>query len=94
MTFKPSRRQTIRQLGTAAIIPLALIGTSVHAKKVDTLRTALKYQPDPKGEAQCSNCLHYQGETTKGSQGLCAIIPGDTEIDATGWCAGYVKRPA
>jgi hypothetical protein len=93
MQKSTSRRNVLGTLcGAAVAIPVMLVAQPAVAKKAEALRTALKYQETPKGDAQCSNCLHYKGETAEGSKGACAILPGDDEIDATGWCSGYVKK--
>ena len=95
MNSKPSRRGALLKIGaSAAAIPALLMTPPAVAVKVDALRSALKYQSGPKGEARCSTCLHYVGDPSDGAQGTCAIIPGDTEIDAQGWCAGFAKKPA
>ncbi len=94
MKVNIARRKALTHVGAAAVaIPVMLVVSPAQAKKADAMRTALKYQADPKGDAQCSTCLHYKGDVAKGAQGTCAIIPGDTEIDATGWCTGFVKKP-
>ena len=88
------RRLAICQLCTAAVaLPVMMMASRpAFGAKVEAMRTALKYQPEPKDGQRCSDCIHYKGDPADGSQGTCAIIPGDTEIDATGWCTGFAKK--
>ena len=87
------RRLAITKLGAAAIaLPVVLVSRSAYGAKVEAMRTALKYQADPKDGQRCSDCMHYKGDAADGAKGTCAIIPGDTEIDATGWCTGFSKK--
>ena len=91
-TNHPRRKALGALCSTALVAPLMFVAQPVSAKKAEALRTALKYQETPKGDAQCSGCMHYKGEVAEGSKGTCAILPGDDEIDATGWCTAFVKK--
>jgi hypothetical protein len=43
-----------------------------------------QYQDSPKGEQQCSNCLHFIAESN-----TCAVVEG--EVSPEGWCMLWAK---
>ncbi len=88
------RREVLSTLlMTTAAVPVAFLPRRADAAKNDGLRTALKYQATPKDGNQCSMCLHWKPAGDPAAKGACAIMPGDTEIDPTGWCSAFVKKP-
>ncbi|HEX9389891.1 MAG TPA: high-potential iron-sulfur protein [Usitatibacteraceae bacterium] len=75
-----------------ASIPLIAVTGNAHAEK-SASRTALQYQDKPKEGKQCSDCLQFVPGKTPKDKGGCKIMPGDTEIAPTGWCAAFVAMP-
>lgn len=78
--------------GTLAAAPLALVAARAGAAQNAGSRQALKYQDQPKGSSQCSNCQHFVPGKSDKEPGACKIIPGDTEISPRGWCVAWTKK--
>jgi len=57
------------------------------------MRSALKYQDKPEGDASCANCVQFVPGPSPKALGTCKILPGDTEISPQGHCAAWVKKP-
>jgi len=91
--IQPPRRRFLK-MGAAALamIPVIAVPNRAGAATNAALRTALKYQPKPEGDKQCSNCLHFVPVADAKKPGGCKIMPGDTEISPQGYCAGWVKK--
>ena len=47
-------------------------------------KAAMQYQDKPKGDQQCSNCMHFIPNNG------CAIVEGT--ISPQGWCIAWVKK--
>jgi len=47
-------------------------------------QASVQYQTEPKGDQQCSNCLHFVPESN-----TCKLVEGD--ISPTGWCIIWTK---
>lgn len=45
-----------------------------------------QYQSQPKGEQQCSNCMHFLAESN-----ACTLVEGQIEPQA--WCILWAKQP-
>jgi len=46
----------------------------------------VKYQPAPKDDKACKECMHFIAETNE-----CKTVEG--KIDPEGWCSIYFKLP-
>jgi anaerobic selenocysteine-containing dehydrogenase len=89
----PSRRVWLKLASGAALAaPLAALPLRAQAAKNEALRKALNYQDQPKGEQQCSNCMHWVPGKSPTELGGCKVIPGDTEISPKGWSTAWAKR--
>ncbi|MEG3143406.1 high-potential iron-sulfur protein [Sphingomonas sp. RT2P30] len=62
----------------AATVPAAAVAGSKIAQK------AVKYQPTPKGKAQCDNCRQWQAPAA------CKLVDG--VISPSGWCSIYAPK--
>jgi hypothetical protein len=49
-----------------------------------------KYQPNPKGAAQCSKCKYFLPGKTPTANGACKQVAG--VISPNGWCQFYAKK--
>lgn len=82
----PARRALLRRLSAAfalsASAPLLLRTRDAQAQK--TPKNAVQYQPDPKGDQQCSNCRFYQPPESGDGPGQCQVVAG--EIPPEAWC--------
>jgi hypothetical protein len=58
------------------------------------LRSALKYQDQPKGPQRCDNCMHWVPGASPTAKGGCKVIPGDKEISPQGWCTAWAATAA
>jgi hypothetical protein len=88
----PNGNQVSRRsfLGTAAAGGGALLGIGLIAARPAAAagklpQSAAKYQPTPKGKAQCDNCSLWQPRSA------CKLVEGT--ISPQGWCVLYqLKR--
>jgi hypothetical protein len=62
----------------AGSVPTAATAGSKIAQK------AVKYQPTPKGKAQCDNCRQWQAPAA------CKLVDG--VISPSGWCSIYAPK--
>ncbi|MBK1699040.1 hypothetical protein CKO21_17490 [Rhodovibrio salinarum] len=88
----PTRRGFIRQAFavTAAVGAGGYTLTRGHnAKAQKAPKQAVQYQPDPKGDQQCTNCQFWIPPEGGQDMGGCQIVAG--EIDPTGWCNLWAK---
>ena len=46
-----------------------------------------QYQDQPKGDQQCSNCMHFVAESN-----TCKVVEGP--VSPEGWCIVWAKQPA
>jgi anaerobic selenocysteine-containing dehydrogenase len=80
-----SRRSFLRAaaIGGAATIATNLVSTpATAASKVS--QKSVKYQPTPKGDQRCDNCVFWQPPAS------CKIVDGT--IAPSGWCTLYKKK--
>ncbi|HEU4620764.1 MAG TPA: high-potential iron-sulfur protein [Burkholderiaceae bacterium] len=91
--IQPARRTLLKIGGALAAIPVVAVTGNAFAAQNAALRSALKYQDQPKGEQRCSTCMHFVPGKTPTERGGCKIIPGDTEISPNGWCVSWVAAP-
>jgi len=70
-----------------------MIPVLAYAAKNDALRGSLKYQATPNADKSCSTCMQFVPGKTPKDLGGCKIMPGDTEIAPTGYCAAWAKKP-
>ena len=94
MSESTAARRRFVMMGTAALAGGLLASRSAQAQKNDALRSALKYQEQPKGDQRCNNCLHWVPGANPSARGGCKVIPGDTQINPQGWCSAWVAAPA
>lgn len=86
-----SRRRALSlAAGSAVAVPLLLVARSSPAAQNAAMRSALKYQDEPKNGQQCSTCLQWVPGATPKDRGGCKIMPADNEISPAGWCAAWV----
>jgi hypothetical protein len=87
---QPNRRQFLK-IGAVALaaIPVAALSRGALAAQNADVRKALGYQTTPKDGKSCSSCINFLPATNG-----CTLIPGDSEIVPTGYCSGYVAKPA
>lgn len=52
-------------------------------------KQALKYQSEPNGNQQCSNCRFYIEDKNGDGLGACTLVEGKIEPDA--WCVTYAQ---
>ena len=94
MTQPTTPRRQFLKIGAAALamIPVVAFSDRAFAATNAAMRGALKYQDKPLAEKSCSNCMQFVPGKTATAPGGCKIMPGDTEISPTGYCAGWVKK--
>lgn len=91
---QPARRRLL-WLGSGALASAALAAAGAASAQTNaSLRTALKYQDQPKGAQRCDNCIHWVPGSSPTARGGCKIIPGDREISPQGWCTAWAAAPA
>jgi hypothetical protein len=73
-------------LGVTAGLTIAgaLIATTPAQAKVN--QSVVKYQPEPKGESKCENCMFFEPPSS------CKNVEG--EISPNGWCTMWMKKKA
>jgi hypothetical protein len=79
-----NRRSFIKTgMGVAAGAGAALVvAQQAQAQKLP--QAAIQYQPGPRGNQRCDNCLHWQPPNA------CAIVEGPIAPQA--WCAAYAPK--
>ena len=79
-----SRRRMLQiaMAGGVAIVAATLPSEGVAAGKV--AKTAVSYQPTPKGKQRCDNCAQWQGPAS------CKLVNGT--ISPSGWCSIYSPK--
>lgn len=77
-----SRRRMLGAAAMAGVGAVCMIATRAEAAKMKP--TMAKYQTEPKGEAKCEGCTHFQAPNA------CQIVDG--EISPNGWCQLYAKK--
>ncbi len=87
------RRQFLKISGAAlAMIPVVAFSDRAFAATNAAMRGALKYQDKPLADKSCANCMQFVPGKTATAPGGCKIMPGDTEIAPSGYCAGWAKK--
>ena len=79
-----SRRRMLQLAvaGSAAIVTVSLPVVATAASKV--AKSAVAYQPKPRGKAQCDNCVQWLAPAS------CKLVAGD--ISPNGWCSIYFAK--
>jgi hypothetical protein len=80
-----SRRRLLRGATVAACGATALFAGARRADAGQVSQTAAGYQPSPKGDQRCDNCVLFQAPSS------CKFVAGD--ISPSGWCKLYAKKP-
>ena len=80
-----SRRQIFSDLAVLAG-GATLLGTLMTPRPAAAKlpQQAISYQPTPKGNARCDNCVQWQ------SPDACKVVSGT--ISPSGWCTLYVRK--
>ena len=94
MTQPTTPRRQFLKIGAAALamIPVVAFSDRAFAATNAAMRGALKYLDKPLGDKSCATCMQFVPGKTATAPGGCKIMPGDTEISPTGYCAGWVKK--
>jgi high potential iron-sulfur protein len=79
-----SRRVVLRH--TALALGVAATGAAATraAAQQKISQADAKYQPQPKGQQRCDNCVNFQAPNA------CKFVQGD--ISAGGWCQLYAAK--
>ena len=85
---KPVSRRTLA-IGAAMLAAAPLLAPGTAAAGVVTQKNA-KYQPLPKGAAQCSQCKYFLPGPKANAPGACKQVAG--VIAPNGWCQFYAKK--
>lgn len=59
--------------------------TSAAESATKLSKTQVQYQQQPKGEQQCSKCMHYIAESS-----TCKLVEGP--INPNGWCTLFAQK--
>ena len=92
-TRKLTRRSALKNMASmagAAAAPAWLVSRSAFAennKYGSTPKSAVQYQDHPKGNHQCSNCMHFIPGPSADAMGHCKIVAG--KIAPKGWCLAW-----
>jgi hypothetical protein len=73
-------RHTVLALGVA--VPGVVATRAAAQQKIS--QSAAQYQPQPKGQQRCDNCVNFQAPNA------CKFVQGD--ISPSGWCALYAAK--
>ncbi len=87
-------RRKLILLGTATAAGTLFAAGLARAQTNAGLRSALKYQDQPKGPQRCDNCMHWVPGASPTAKGGCKVIPGDKEISPQGWCTAWAATAA
>lgn len=80
-----TRRQMFADLALLAGGGALLVSLSAPSSAVAKMpKTAVSYQPTPKGSARCDTCVQWQ------SPDACKVVDGN--ISPSGWCSIYMKK--
>ncbi len=86
-----SRRDVLKGaalLAGLATVSLAEIRPAAAAGTVP--KSAMKYQDQPKGKQDCSNCVQFIPGKTPTAAGECKVVAG--AISPHGWCVAYTAK--
>jgi len=88
-----TRRNALKSMASlagAAAAPAWLVSRSALADDSQygsTPKSAVQYQDHPKGDHQCSNCMHFIPGASAGAMGHCKVVAGS--IAPKGWCLAW-----
>jgi len=84
MNANVSRRRMLQiaVAGGGVLVAATLPGAAAASSKV--AKTAVAYQPKPKGSADCDNCAQWLAPNA------CKLVAGD--ISPSGWCGIWSKK--
>jgi High potential iron-sulfur protein len=86
-----SRRAVLKGAAAAAglaTVSLAQIRVASAAGAVP--KAAMKYQDEPKGKQDCSNCVQFIPGKTPTAMGECKVVAG--AVSPHGWCLAYAAK--
>ncbi len=69
----------------AAPAPAATATENAPAATNKVKKETVQYQEQPKGDQQCSLCMHFQAESS-----TCKLVEGP--INPSGWCVLWAKK--
>jgi hypothetical protein len=88
---RPDRAKRVSRrdfLFTAVVGGVAIAGTGVFASPAPAAskmsQKAVSYQPTPKDNRQCGNCLNFDAPAS------CKLVDGT--ISPSGWCTIYITK--
>ena len=83
-----SERISRRAVLTRSALSLGVAATAMSATRAAAqqkiAQAAAKYQPQPKGQQRCDNCVNFQPPNA------CKFVQGD--ISPSGWCQLYAAK--
>ena len=82
----PFSRRIVLRRGFGLVAGVATLFAGLRQAAAKMAPAAAAYQGSPKGDQQCSNCSLFQPPKA------CQLVDGD--IDASGWCKYWVKKPS
>ncbi len=87
MSAPPSADSAMQGPGPDAVAPEASPAPSADAAApaAKVSQASVQYQTQPKGEQQCSGCMHFIAESN-----TCKLVEG--QISPDGWCTLWAKK--
>ena len=79
-----SRRVVLRHTALALGVAASGVAATRAAAQQKISQAAAKYQPQPKGQQRCDNCVNFQPPKA------CKFVQGD--IAPGGWCQLYAAK--
>ena len=79
-----SRRVVLRHTALALGVAAAGAVATGAAAQQKISQADAKYQPQPKGQQRCDNCVNFQAPNA------CKFVQGD--ISPSGWCQLYAAK--
>jgi hypothetical protein len=79
-------RRAILQAGFGLLAAAGAVRSAYSQQAPKLAKTAVMYQDHPKGNQQCSNCVHFLPPHS------CQIVEG--EISPNGWCGVFAPKQA
>ncbi|HUJ86184.1 MAG TPA: high-potential iron-sulfur protein [Burkholderiales bacterium] len=76
--------KSVALLAGLAAIPLGVKAAGTVPK------SAMKYQDNPNGKDECSNCLQFIPGKSASAMGECKVVAGP--ISPKGWCIAYARK--
>lgn len=89
MTRRTAIRRMVAIAGSAAASTVFASRAALADSKQygSTPKSAVHYQNHPKGNDQCSNCMHFIPGPSASAAGHCTVVKGS--IAPKGWCLAY-----